>query len=243
MSFHTLEPGNLHTGIKVNPPFTSEQKELLSELKRHDVLLFGKVIRRKYSLNSPVYLDLRDVMYERGDLMWKVGGEFMKKIQSLAKPNRRQVVIGVPDTATPLATAAVLYSCQTPSMRPAGYMLLRKELKAYGSTPPSRVIGGSASQDCEYNLIDDVVASGLSKWRAVEALRQEGIEITRIVTFFDRQQGGTELLEGEGLSVHSIFSLLDVLAFYREEGLIDEDVFAEVSRFVRTHRFEKPLWR
>ena len=222
--------------------FTSEQQSLLVEFKRAEVLLFGEAIQEKFGLHSPVYLDLREKLYDRVDLLWNIGGEFSDKISSLANKESRQVVIGVPDTATPLALTTVLYSWKQQSDNPLHYLLLRKEGKSYGSAPPSYVIGKKVCKDCEYNLIDDVVASGLSKWKAIQHLKNEGISVQRIITFIDRQQGGSALLEQEGYSVHSVFKLLDIVSFYLEKGLISEAQHREICEFVESRRFDKALW-
>ena len=223
---------------------TQEQKSLLIEFKRAGIILFGKTIRRKYGLNSPVYLDFRENLYERADLMWRIGGEFAGKIRALAQNHKSpQVVIGVPDTATPLALSTVLYASEKQIVHPIHYLLLRTEAKAYGSASPSSVIGRRNCSDCEYTLIDDVVASGLSKWKSLEKLGREGITVQRIIVFLDRQQGGAELLEKEGYQVYSIFKLLDVIAFYLDKGLITSRTHSQINEFVRTHRFDKPLWR
>ncbi len=222
---------------------TPKQKSLLVELKGAEIVMFGKTIRTKYGLNSPIYLDLREHLYERADLIWKIGGEFAEKIQALTKNSQSpQTVIGVPDTATPLALSTVLYSSREETGPPMHYLLLRTEGKIYGSASPSYLIGKKHNGDCEYNLIDDVVASGLSKWKSLQKLEKEGITVQRIVPFFDRQQGGVELLEKEGYVVDSVFHLLDVTAFYLQEGLITETTHRQVQEFLRTHRFEKPLW-
>ncbi len=223
---------------------TQEQKLLLVEFKRAGIVLFGTTIRRKYGLNSPIYLDLRENLYERADLMWRIGSEFAEKIRRLAENHEsRQVVIGVPDTATPLAVSTVLYSTQTEIGQPLRYLLLRKKAKAYRSVAPSHVIGKKNCDNCEYTLIDDVMASGLSKWKSIKKLKREGISIQRIIVFFDRQQGGSELLQEEGYQVYSIFKLLDVTTFYLEKGLITPAIHSQVQEFLRSHRFEKPLWR
>ena len=222
---------------------TSKQKSLLVELKQAKIVMFGKTIRTKYGLNSPIYLDLREHLYERADLIWKIGGEFAEKIQTLTEnPQSPQTVIGVPDTATPLALSTVLYSSREKTGPPMRYLLLRNEGKVYGSAPPSYLIGEKHDGNCEYNLIDDVVASGLSKWKSLQKLEEEGIAVQRIVAFFDRQQGGAELLEKEGYTVDAVFNLLDVTAFYLQEGLIREETHRQIQEFLRTHRFEKPLW-
>ena len=222
---------------------TSKQKSLLVELKQAKIVMFGKEIRSKYGLNSPIYLDLRENLYKRADLIWQIGGEFAEKIRALTeKPQLPQTVIGVPDTATPLALSTVLYSSRKETGPPMHYLLLRSKGKVYGSASPSYLIGKKHHGDCEYNLIDDVVASGLSKWKSLQRLKREGITVQRIIAFFDRQQGGSELLEKEGYPVHSVFHLLDVTAFYLQEGLITEATHQQIQEFLRTHRFQKPLW-
>ena len=224
--------------------FTPKQKSLLIELKRAQIVMFGKDIRSKFGLNSPIYLDLRENLYERADLIWQIGGEFAEKIRSLTEsPQLPQTVIGVPDTATPLALSTVLYSSRKETGPPMHYLLLRSKGKVYGSASPSYLIGKKHQGDCEYNLIDDVVASGLSKWKSLQKLEREGITIQRIIAFFDRQQGGAELLEKEGYPVHSVFKLLDVTAFYLQEGLITEAADRQIQEFLRTRRFQKPLWK
>ena len=223
---------------------TSKQKSLLVELKQAKIVMFGKEIRSKYGLNSPIYLDLRENLYKRADLIWQIGGEFAEKIRALTeKPQLPQTVIGVPDTATPLALSTVLYSSRKETGPPMHYLLLRSKGKVYGSASPSYLIGKKHHGDCEFNLIDDVIASGLSKWKSLQKLEREGITIQRIIAFFDRQQGGAELLAKEGYPVHSVFKLLDVTAFYLQEGLITEAADRQIQEFLRTRRFQKPLWK
>jgi len=222
---------------------TPKQKSLLVELKRAKIVMFGRDIRSKYGLNSPIYLDMRENLYERPDLIWQIGGEFAEKIRALTEsPQLPQTVIGVPDTATPLALATVLYSWREETGPHMHYLLLRNKGKVYGSASPSYLIGKKHHGDCEYNLIDDVVASGLSKWKSLQKLEREGITVQRIIAFFDRQQGGAELLEKEGYPVHSVFKLLDVTAFYLQEGLITQTTHQQIQEFLRARRFQKPLW-
>ncbi len=224
--------------------FTEEQTTLLLEMQRADIVMVRReTIQAQYGLGSPIYLDLRDKLYRRADLIWSIGGEFVRKIRELSSSSpSEQGVVGVPDTATPLAVASALYAWKEQTLPSFRYILLRKEEKTYPSGTSSYVIGGRDSGDCECNLIDDVVASGLSKWKALEKLRSEGIEVTRIIVFLDRQQGGAELLAAEGYEVHSIFKLLDVMDLYLQEGVIDRDQHQRVSDFIQTPQFEESLW-
>jgi len=215
---------------------TDRQRDLLEELLRGGAVLIGDVVRERFGLKSPIYFDLRETLYSRPELLWKVAREFVEKICELAGPNPApQVVAGIPDTATPLALATALYSWQSKTSPEIRYALLRKEGKAYPGMPPGYWIGKKDAA-CEYNLIDDVLASGLTKRVAAERMRQEGVPVRRIVVLFDREQG--DGLRSEGFEVHGIFSVPAVLDFYLERKLIRVADHARIRQFLQTRRFD-----
>jgi orotate phosphoribosyltransferase len=113
--------------------------------------------------------------------------------------------------------------------------LLRKEGKAYPGMP-SRYWIGKKDASCEYNLIDDVLASGQTKRAAVERMRQEGVPVRRIVVLFDREQG--DGLRNEGYKVHGIFSVPAVVDFYLERKLISSADHARIREFLQVRRFD-----
>jgi len=218
-------------------PFTDPQRELLEELLRAGAVLIGDVVRARFGLQSPIYFDLREALYSRPELLWKVGREFAEKICELARANPvPQCVVGIPDTATPLALATALYSWQNRTLPEIFYALLRKEGKTYPGLPTSYWIGRKDAGGCEYNLIDDVLASGLTKRAAASRMQQEGVTVRRIVVLFDRQQG--DGLRSEGFDVHGIFPVPDVLDFYLERKLISAEDRERICRFLLTRRFD-----
>ncbi|MCZ6492365.1 MAG: hypothetical protein O7A06_17760 [Acidobacteria bacterium] len=218
-------------------PFTEQQKILLKELLRAGAVLTGDAVRARFGLNSPIYFDLRENLYARPSLLWKVGGEFARKISELTRNSQTpQCVVGVPDTATPLALAAALYAWKE-QLRPSiSYALLRKEGKQYPGMPATYWIGKKDATACEYNLIDDVVASGLTKRASAQKMQQEGLPVRRIIVLFDRQQG--DGLSSEGFEFHGIFPVPDVLDFYLSEKLISPEEHEKIRRFLRSRRFD-----
>jgi orotate phosphoribosyltransferase len=174
----------------VPAPFTEQQKALLEELFLAGAVLTGDQVRARFGLHSPIYFDLREPVHTRPDLLWRIGGEFALKICEVAARNggRPQCVVGIPDTATPLAIATALYGSQNRLQPQIVCAVLRKEGKQYPGRPPSSWIGPKEAA-YEYNLIDDVVASGLTKRSAAARMRQEGIPLQRIFVLFDREQG------------------------------------------------------
>ena len=60
--------------------------------------------------------------------------------------------------------------------------------------------------------MEDVVTTGGSSIKAVKVLRDLGYGVDRIVCIIDRQEGGKESMEKEGLELRSLFTLEDLNA-------------------------------
>ena len=217
--------------------FTAEQETLLRELLRAGAVLIGDVVRARFGLNSPIYFDLREALCAHPELLWKAGREFALKICELTRENPvPQCVVGVPDTATPLALATALYAWHQQTHPEISYALLRKEGKTYPGLATSHWIGRKDTAHCEFNLVDDVVASGLTKRVAAARMREEGIPLRRIIVFFDRQQG--DGLRHEGYELHGVFAVSAVLDFYGKEKLITPEDHQKITQFLATRRFD-----
>ena len=107
--------------------------------------------------------------------------------------------------------------------------------KIYPGLPLTHWIGRK-EVDCKYNLIDDVVASGLTKRTAAWKLKKEGILLQRIIVLFDRQQG--DGLLAEGFELHAIFHLTDVVDFLRANHLIHSKDHQKIVEFLHSKRFD-----
>jgi orotate phosphoribosyltransferase len=53
--------------------------------------------------------------------------------------------------------------------------------------------------------VDDVITTGGSLLQAVDALRDQPVEIIEALAVVDREEGGRETIEARGLSVHALF--------------------------------------
>jgi len=216
--------------------YSEEQKTLLRQLLKTGAILFGGVIRARFGLHTPIYFDLREQLYAHPELLWNVGREFARTICELSRDNPvPQCVVGIPDTATPLALATALYAWQRRTHPEIFYAMLRKEGKTYPGLSTTHWIGRKDAT-CEYNLIDDVVASGLTKRSAAAKMKREGINVRRIIVLFDREQG--DGLRSEGFELHGIFQVPAVLDFYLKENLICPEDYEKTIRFLRTRRFD-----
>lgn len=75
---------------------------------------------------------------------------------------------------------------------------VRKEAKAHGT---GRLIEGPFREGDRVAVVEDVITTGGSALRAVEAIRAAGGEVTGVLALVDREEGGREALESAGLRV------------------------------------------
>lgn len=107
---------------------------LLDALWNKGLILIGERVRREYALRTPIFIDLRHKLYDDLDLLGLLGaalhGELVRILGADSGPAiARQQVIGIPDTATPIALSLALQSQQT--ALPVAYGQLRKKPATY----------------------------------------------------------------------------------------------------------------
>jgi len=196
--------------------------ELLESIWNAGLILLGDRVRQEYGLATPIFIDLRHRLYEDVALLGQLGRALHRKISSLAggpAPAPQQVV-GIPDTATPLALAAAMASLGSPLELLYGQ--LRKRPAAYpGGASGASVFMGTWREDREITLIDDVMASGRSKLWAIEQLLKDGVPVHRILVVVDREQGGDAILAERGCPVHSLYTITQVLDYFARTGKVD----------------------
>ena len=55
-------------------------------------------------------------------------------------------------------------------------------------------------------MVDDVITTGSSLLKAVEAVEREGARVVKVVVLLDRKEGGSDLLMKRGYSFCSLFT-------------------------------------
>jgi orotate phosphoribosyltransferase len=116
---------------------------------------------------------------------------------------------GVELGGCPLASAVSLISFQKGRPLPALYV--RKATKDHGT---KKLVEGDKSivAGMPVVLLEDVVTTGGSSLRAVEALKAAGVNVVGIVALVDRLEGGRETIEAGGLPLVSIATRRDFMA-------------------------------
>lgn len=99
--------------------------------------------------------------------------------------------------------------------KPVTPLIIRKEAKGHGTR--AYIEGPELPQGSYVTVLEDVVTTGASALKAVERLRGAGYIVNDILALVDRQQGGGELYEKEGLNFRSIFTIEDLQAYVRSQ--------------------------
>ena len=109
--------------------------------------------------------------------------------------------------ADPISYAIAYASAQTPS--PLRAFTVRKEAKAHGT---GRLIEGPFLEGDRVAVIEDVITTGGSALRAVDAVRAAGGTVAGVLALVDREEGGREALVSAGLPVVALARASDIVA-------------------------------
>ncbi len=111
--------------------------------------------------------------------------------------------------AIPLATAISAYALTASPSREWRTFVVRKQAKDHGL---GKRIEGAAKSGDRAVVVDDVLTSGGSVIRAVQAARQAGLQVEHALVIVDREeQDGRSHVEAEGIKVLSLLSVQDLI--------------------------------
>lgn len=202
---------------EVDAPVTPAVADLIVALFRLGAVRFGEFTLAS-GRSSPLYIDLR-LLASDPSLLRYVATAYATLLQGV----RYDRLAGVPYAALPIGAALSLRTGK-PLIYP------RKEAKAYGM---GRAIEGLWSPGERVVVIEDLVTSGGSTLKTVEALRAAGLVVHDVAVLIDREQGARAALAGAGLNLHAVCTLSQVLDVLRERGLIDAARDASVRAYLQ----------
>lgn len=135
-----------------------------------------------------------------------LSGELLFEL--LAELPECDAVGGVELGGCPLASAVSLVSFQRGRPLPALYV--RKERKDHGS---AKLVEGDKSlfPGIRVALLEDVITTGGSSLRAVEALKTVGANVVGIAALVDRLEGGAETIRAAGVPLVSLANRRDFM--------------------------------
>lgn len=88
------------------------------------------------------------------------------------------------------------------------YVIARKQKKEYGT---GNLIEGRLEEGEEVVVLEDIATTGQSAIDAVEALRETGAVVNRVLVVVDRQEGATENLAAHDIELESLVTANQLL--------------------------------
>ncbi len=156
------------------------------------------ILRGDFTLSSGLktsyYFDGRKVT------LWPEGAYLIgRRIYRMLVEVGAEAVGGTTMGADPIATAVAVVSHLEGSPIPA--FIVRAEVKGHGT---QKRIEGPLKAGSRVAIVDDVITTGGSVLRAIEAVEAEGCHVVKVVVLLDRQQGGAEELRSRGYDFSAI---------------------------------------
>jgi len=164
------------------------------------LLRAGCLKRGRFKLSSgrisDVYVDIRRLYSYPYELRIVV-----EEMSEVARELGCDMVAGIETSGIPLASLIAFLLG-----KPMVYV--RKSLKGHGTM---RLVEGVVEEGAKVLVVDDVATTGSSILRAVRVLRHLGVSVERALVVVDRGEGAAEALGKEGVELHSLVSLDEIL--------------------------------
>jgi orotate phosphoribosyltransferase len=180
---------------------TELERELLEQIKTRSLKLGGPFVLAS-GKTSNYYIDGRtSEVFSRSARL--IGEVIYERTRDLAF----DAIGGLQVGAVPLTTAAVIaYDVHGRSME--GFWV-RDNVKDHGTK--KRIEGFACKEGSRVVIVDDVVTTGSSSVKAVEAVREVGANVICVLTLVDRLQGARETFQKLGIPEYRpIFDIRDL---------------------------------
>jgi orotate phosphoribosyltransferase len=175
-----------------------DRQRLIGLIQQH-ALQFGSFVLASGKTAS-FYLDCRQLtLHPQGAN--QVGAGMLQLLAS----DMPDAIGGMAIGADPISAATITLAGQQ-NLNLLGF-IVRKEAKQHGM---GRQVEGPVKAGMRAVIVEDVVTSGGSALKAVDAAREFGLTVDRILAVVDRLEGGREAIESQGLKLETLVTVHDL---------------------------------
>ncbi len=197
------------------------RKELLEELAmvlvKVKAIQFGTFTLASGRISS-YYIDLRAIPSYPGayKTLIDVYGEFLRHE---FKEAGYDAIAGIPTAGLTLSSPIAL-ALEKPMI------YVRKEEKDHGR---NKLVEGVTRPGWKVLVIDDIVTTGGSVLSAIEAIRSEGCDVEQASVVIDRLEGGSAALKKQGVKLHAMTDILELVKILRAKALLSAEEATAVT--------------
>lgn len=170
---------------------------------------------------SPIYIDGR--LWTQSRLTIDTFLTAMKK--KIKEKNINYDILAGGSTAGIPYAERLACSLGTPSI------YVRKEPKGHGKA--AQIEGSEDLEGARVLLVEDLITTGGSKLNFIEGIRRADGKVEDCLVFFDREQGGKHSLKDEGVSLHGILTLSDLIEYGSKENKISEKEVNDLEQYIQ----------
>ena len=170
------------------------RETLIGELREH-ALVIGEVVLSS-GATAQYYVDVK-----RATLRPPGFGALAELVSQHAREVRATAVGGLTMGADPVACAALAGGADVKAF------FVRKETKAHGLQ--RRIEGPDLGPGERCLIVEDVVTSGGSTLRAIDAVREEGHDICGVLAVLDRLAGASAAIESAADAPYAALTTID----------------------------------
>ena len=174
------------------------QRQRLIELVHRDALRFGDFTLAS-GKTAKYYLDCRKLTLDSEGANVIAAGV----LDAIGK-DLPDAVGGMAIGADPI-TASIITLAGQRDLPLKGFMV-RKEPKAHGT---GKQVEGPVAAGQHVVIVEDVITSGGSALKAVDAAQQFGLVVDRVIAIIDRLAGGEEAFRAKGLELITLTTIRD----------------------------------
>ena len=207
--------------MKIDKVTQGKKDKVANILFKIDTIEFG-VFKLPSGKASPYYIDLR-VIPSFPDAFREICDFYAEYITNHIGAKNFDRMAGVPLNGIIFASQ-VAYNFKKP------FLYVRKGVRLHGR---ERRVEGLLSSGDKVLLIDDLVTTGLTLKKAAEAVRAEGGVVTDAVVFLDREEGGKQQLEKNGITLHTLLKISEVANTLYESGAIDQENLKTILKQIK----------
>jgi orotate phosphoribosyltransferase len=199
-------------------PKKVEMAKILSNI---DAVKFG-LFKLTSGKVSPYYIDLR-IVPSFPDAFKDICDLYTEHITKQIGLKNFDRIAGIPIAGIPFASQ-IAYNLRKP------FLYVRKGARLHGR---ERRVEGILFSGDRVLLLDDLLTTGLTLKEAAEAVRAEGGVATDAVAFLDREEGGQELLEQNGIKLHALLNISEIAKTLYELGSLDDESLKTILKQIK----------